>query len=79
MTTPTPTDVDLIALARLLPYVRDAIAAQPAHIGDQLRAALADGLTTLRFEPSAVGVVVIVTVDGVDLAEVDVRNVVDIE
>ncbi len=62
-------DVDEIALERLVPYLRAAVAAQPAHVRDQLDAALADGRTALRVEPSAVAPVVVVVVDGVDLAE----------
>jgi len=77
MTIPTPPDFDLIALDRLLPYMREAIAAQPTGVADQLDAALAAGRSRLRFEPSAVGVVVIVTVDGHDLAEVDIRNLLE--
>ncbi len=76
---PTPPDVDLIALERLLPYLREAIAAQPTAVADQLDAALREGRTSLRFEPSAAGAVVVVSVDGHEVAEVDLRNLVDIE
>jgi hypothetical protein len=79
MTIPTPPDVDLIALERLLPYLHDAVSAQPPHVADQLDAALREGRTSLRFEPSAAGAVVVVSVDGHEVAEVDLRNVVDIE
>jgi hypothetical protein len=67
---------DAAALARLVPYVKDAIGKQESHVADQLIAALRDGRTSLRFEPSAVGAVVVVVVDGYELCEVDVRNLV---
>jgi hypothetical protein len=70
-------DVDVAALRRLLPYVEDAIAAQPPHVADQLGAALRDGRTSLRLDPSAAGAVVVVSVAGHELAEVDVRNLLD--
>ena len=70
-------DLDVEALRRLLPYVHEAIAAQPPHIADQLGAALREGDTKFRLEQSAVAPVVIVSVAGVDLAEVDVRNLLD--
>ncbi len=71
---------DSAALKRLLPYVNDAISRQPQHLADQLIAGMRDGRTALRFEPSAVGVVVVVVVDGWEVAEVDIRNlIVDME
>ncbi len=70
---------DATALTRLLPFVQDAISRQPLHLADQLDAAMRDGRTALRFEPSAVGVVVVVVVDGWEVAEVDLRNLIAIE
>ena len=73
-----PTE-DSMALTRLLPFVQDAISQQPQHLADQLEAALREGRTSLRFEPSAVGAVVVVVIDGCEVAEVDIRHLVDIE
>lgn len=70
-------EADSLALHRLLPYVQKAIAAQEPHVADQLDAALREGRTTFRVEPSAVAPVVVVVVDGVDLVEVDVRNLLE--
>jgi hypothetical protein len=67
---------DAEALRRLVPYLWDAIDQQPPHVADQLAAAVRDGKTSLRFEPSGVGAVVVVVVDGYDLAEVDIQNLV---
>jgi hypothetical protein len=72
-------DIDTAALSRLLPYVHDAIAAQPPHVADQLSAALRDGRTSLQLEPSAVSAVVVVSIDGNEVCEVDIRNLVDVE
>ena len=75
-----PKTEDSMALLRLLPFVQDAISRQPQHVADQLDAALREGRTSLRFEPSAVGaVVVVVVIDGCEVAEVDLRNLVAIE
>ncbi len=62
------------ALQQLLPYVEEAIDAQPVHVADQLRAAFHDGKTQLRIDQSAVAPVVVVLIDGYEVAEVDVRN-----
>ncbi len=70
---------DSMALTRLLPFVQDAISKQPLHLADQLNAALRDGKTSLRFEPSAVGAVVVVIIDDCEVAEVDLRNLIDFE
>lgn len=70
-------DIDTDALRRLTVYLHDAIAAQPPHVADQLDAALREGRTSLRLEQSVVAPVVIVSVNGHDLAEVDVRNLLD--
>ena len=70
-------DIDTEALRRLLPYVYQAIEAQPPHVADQLSTALREGRTSLRLEQSAVAPVVVVSADGHDLAEVDVRNLLE--
>ncbi len=74
-----PKTEDSMALLRLLPFVQDAISRQPQHVADQLDAALREGRTSLRFEPSAVGVVVVAIIDGCEVAEVDIRHLVAIE
>ncbi len=71
------TNPDAEAMNRLLTFLHAAIDEQYAHVQDQLRAALRDGRTSLRFEPSAVSTVAVVSVDGYDLAEVDIRHLVD--
>ncbi len=72
-------DVDLQALTRLMPFVFDAIAKQPPHVADQLLAGLGAGRTSLEFAPSAAGAVVVVSIDGNEVAEVDLRNIVGVE
>jgi hypothetical protein len=70
-------DIDAQALQRLMAYVWDAVDAQPTHIGDQLAAEMRAGNVGLRLEPSGEAPVVVVSVAGVDLAEVDVRNLLE--
>lgn len=69
--------LDVAALRRLLPFLWDAIAAQPLHLADQLDAGLREGRTLLRFEQSAEAPVVVVSIDGIDVCEVDLRNLID--
>ena len=71
---------DELALERLLPYVAAAIEAQEdLHVQDQLNAAWVRGWTSLRFEPSALCPVVVVTVGGRDLCEVSLSRLVDLD
>lgn len=69
--------VDIEGVRRLLAYVHDAIDQQPPRVADQLRAAMREGRTSFRVEPSALAPVAVVTVDGYELAEVDVRNLLE--
>ena len=64
-------------LARLLPFLAEAIERQPVHVADQLNAALRDGLSPLRFEEDSEGVWVVVLIGGLDVAKVDVRHLAD--
>lgn len=66
--------LDTAALRRLIPLVDDALSKQEPHIADQLRAAMRDRDTELRFDQSVVGLVAVVVVGGVELFEVDIRN-----
>lgn len=70
---------DLEALHRLMPFIRDAVAQQPTHIADQLDAALNDGRTTLEFIEADGDVFALVSVDGNQLAQVNIRNLVPLE
>ncbi len=72
------TNSDAEAMHRLLTLLHAAIDEQDPHVQDQLRAALRDGRTSLRFEQSALAPVAVVVIDGHDVAEVDVRNLVDV-
>jgi hypothetical protein len=64
-------------LKRLLAVLDDAIDQQALPVQDQLRAALREGRTSLRFEASAAGPVVVVSVDACELAEINIRYLVD--
>lgn len=66
--------LDSAALRRLVPFVHAAMSKQEAHVADQLRAAMRDRDTELKFEQSAVGLVAVVVIGGIELFEVAVRN-----
>lgn len=70
-------DIDAEALQRLMAYVWRAVDAHPQHEADQLEAAMREGRVSLRCEQSALAPVIIVSVAGHDLAEVDVRNLLE--
>jgi hypothetical protein len=70
---------DLDALQRLMRYVENSLDAQDVAVGDQLRAALHDGLTSLRIEESALSPVVVVTIRGLDVCEVSLSRLVDLD
>ena len=69
--------IDLEGMSRLVPYLWDAISKQPAHVADQLDAAVREGNLSLRFEPGGTGCVVVCTVAGLDVCEVDIQNLLD--
>jgi hypothetical protein len=73
------TIIDARGLQSLMVYTQDAIDAQPAHVADQLRAALHDGRTTLRFRVIDGDLHAVVEVDGYEVASVDVRNLVPLD
>lgn len=72
-------DLDTLALRRLLVYAHQAIDTQETHVGDQLRAALRDGHVSLRFFPRDGAVFGAVDVDGYPVCEVDIRNLVPLD
>ncbi len=71
--------IDARALQSLMVYAVDAIEVQPAHVADQLRAALRDGRTSFRFEERDGDLHALVEVDGYQVASVDVRNLVSLD
>ena len=70
---------DTAALRRLLDYVNQAVAEQDPHVADQLNAALRDGRTALGFRERGGAVWAVVTIDGAEVAEVDLRNLVPLD
>ncbi len=70
---------DSRALHGLLAYVEDAIDRQPTNVADQLRAALHEGRTVLRFREIGGDVHAVVEIDGYEVAAVDVRNLVPLD
>jgi hypothetical protein len=70
---------DRTYLARLTPYLTDALDKQDLPVRDQLDAALRDGHTTLWAEKIDGTVWLVIMVDGYELARVDLLSVVPLD